>query len=53
MQSPPIFFYTLTLDFILALLVKVKGFNTIILVTFKYFKTVTFIPRKDIWSVED
>ena len=43
-------FYTLTLDFILALLTSEKGYDTIMSVTNKYTKRLTGIPGKAIWS---
>lgn len=52
-QSPPILFYMLTLDFILALPVIAEGFNAIMSVTCKYSKRVILIPGKGIWSAED
>lgn len=52
-QLPSIPFYTLTLDFILALSMTVEGFNAIMLVTCKYSKRVTLIPKQNTWSAKD
>ncbi len=52
-QSSPILFYTLTLDFILALPVTAEGFNAIMLVTYKYSKGVALIAGKETRSAKD
>ena len=51
-KSPPMRFFTLTLDFILVLPLTKQGFNAIILVTCKFSKQVTFIKGADTWSAE-
>ena len=52
-SSPPILFYTLTLDLILALPVALNSeFNAVMSVTCKYTKNVTLVPGKDTWSVK-
>lgn len=52
-ESPPVLFFTLTLDFVLVLLLTKKKFNAIISVTYKFSKRVTFIEGADTWSAED
>ena len=52
-QSPPVPFFTLTLDFILALPLSKEGFNALMSVTCKFSKRVTLIERKDTWTAED
>lgn len=49
-ESPPVPFHTLTLDFILALPETPEGFNTIMSVTDKFTKKVTFVPGKKNYS---
>ena len=39
-------FHTITLDFILGLPTTVEGFDTVMSVTDKFSKAVTFIPGK-------
>lgn len=51
-ESPPIPFFTLTLDFILAHLLSKENYNTIMSETCKFSKQVTLIEGADIWSVE-
>ena len=52
-KSPPVPFHTLTVDFILALLVSREGFNEVMSVTCKYLKRVTLVPGKDTWSEKE
>lgn len=52
-QSPPVLFFTLTLDFILALSLSPKGYNALMSVTCKFSKRITLVPGKDTWSVAD
>ena len=51
-EFPLVPFFTLTLDFVLALPVTKHGFNAIMSVICKFSKRVTFIKGADIWSVE-
>lgn len=52
-DSPPVPFHTITLDFILALPVSTnEDFNAVMSVTCKYSKRVTLIPGKDTWTAE-
>ena len=51
-ESPPVPFHTLTLDFILALPGSPEGFDTILSVTDKFTKRITCIPGKNTWSAE-
>ena len=50
---PPRSFYTITIDFILALPTFPKGFDSAMSVTDKYTKQVTFIARKIAWGAEE
>lgn len=52
-ESPPVFFFTLTLDFVLALLLNKEKFNAIMSLTCKFWKQVTLIPGANMWSAED
>lgn len=52
-QSPPVPFFTLTLDFVLALPISKEDFNALILVTCKFSTWVALIPGKDTWAAED
>lgn len=52
-HSPPVPFFTLTLDFILALPLAPEGYNTLMSVTCKFSKRVTLVPGKDTWSAAD
>lgn len=52
-KSLPVLFFILMLDFVLALLLTKKKFNTIILVTCRFLKRVTLIDGANIWSAED
>ena len=51
-ESTPVPFFTLTLDFVLALLLTRQGFNAIMSVTYKFSKRVTLIKGADTWSAE-
>lgn len=48
-QSSSVLFFTLTLDFVLTLLLLKEKYNTIILVTYKFSKWVTLIKGADTW----
>ena len=52
-QSPPVPFFTLTLDFVLALPMSKEGYNTLMLVTCKFSKRVTLIKGKDTFTAKD
>ena len=52
-ESPPVTFFTLTLDFVLALPLTKEKFNALMSVTCKFSKRVTLIPGADTWSAED
>lgn len=51
-ELPPIPFYTLILDFILALPLALGEFNTLMSVMCKFSKCITFIKGIDTWSIE-
>ena len=51
-ESPPVPFFTLTLDFMLALPLSKEKYNAIMSVTCKFSKRVTLIEGADTWSVE-
>lgn len=51
-KSPPISFFTLTLDFVFALPLTMQDFNAIMSVICKFLKQVTLIKGADTWSVE-
>ena len=51
-ESPPVPFFTLTLDFVLVLLPSKEGYNAIISVTCKFSKRVTLVEDADIWPAE-
>ena len=51
-KSPPMPFFILTLDFVLALPLSKQGFNAIMLVTCKFSKRVTPIEGADTWSTD-
>ena len=53
MQSPPVPFFSLTLDFVLAFPLTKEKFNAIMSVICKFSKRVTLIEGADTWSVED
>lgn len=48
-ESPPVPFYILTLDFILALLLTSGGFIALMLVIYKFSKHIIFIEGIDTW----
>ena len=53
-ESPPVPFYTITIDFILSLPPAVmKGYDIAILITCKFIKRVTIVSRKSIWKARD
>ena len=52
-HSPPVLFFTLTFDFILALSLSPEGYNALMSVTCKFSKRVTLVPGKDTWSAAD
>ena len=52
-QSPSVPFFTLTLDFVFALLVSKEGYNVLILVTCKFSKRVILIKSKDTFTAEE
>lgn len=52
-QSSPVPFFTLTLDFVLALPLTKEKFNAIMSVTCKFSKRVTLIKGANTWSAED
>lgn len=45
-QSPPVPFFTLTLDFVLALPLSVEGYNALMLVTCKFSKTSSYLLKE-------
>ena len=51
-ESPPVPFFTLTLDFVLALSLSKEGYNAIMSVTCKFSKRVTLVEDADTWSAE-
>ena len=51
-ESPPVPFFTLTLDFVLTLPLLKESHNAIMLVTCKFSKRVTLIEGADTWSAE-
>ncbi len=51
-ESPPVPFFTLTLDFVLALPLSKEGYNAIMSVTCKFSKRVTLMEGADTWSAE-
>ena len=52
-ESPPVLFYTITIDFILSLLTSVKGFDMAIPVIYKFIKRVIVIFNKLIWIAKE
>ena len=52
-QSPPIPFHTLTLDFIMALPLSAEGFDSTMTVTDKFLKRATYIPGAATWKAAD
>ena len=51
--TPPSPFYTITIDFILALPESSEGWNYALSVTDKVSKRVTFVAGKDTWTAKD
>lgn len=51
-ELPPIPFFILTLDFVLALPLSKEGFNAIMSVTCKFSKQVTLVEDANTWSAE-
>ncbi len=51
-KSPPVPFFTLTLDFVLALPLSKGDYNALMSVTCKFSKRITLIEGADTWSVE-
>lgn len=51
-ESPPVPFFTLTLDFILALPTSKEGYNALMSVTCKFSKRVTLIEGVDTWTAD-
>ncbi len=51
-ESPPVPFITLTLDFVLALPLSKERYNAIMSVTCKFSKRVTLVEGADIWSAK-
>lgn len=51
-ESPPVPFFILTLDFVLTLSLSKKKYNAIISVTCKFSKQVTLIEGADTWLAE-
>ena len=51
-KSPPVPFFTLTLDFVLVFPLSKEKYNAIISVTYKLSKRVTLIEGTDTWSAE-
>ena len=51
-ESPPVLFFTLTLDFVLALPLFKRDHNALISVTCKFTKRITLIKGADTWSAE-
>ena len=52
-ESPPVPFHTITIDFILALPLSEEGFDNAMSVTCKFTKRVTIAPGKTTWSARD
>ncbi len=52
-HSPPVPFFTLTLDFILALPLTADEYNALMSVTCKFSKRVTLIEGKDTWTAKE
>lgn len=51
-ESPPVPFFTPTLDFVLALPVSKEGYNALMSVTCKFSKRITLIEGVDTWTAE-
>ena len=53
-QSPPVPFHTVTIDFILALPPsETEWYDVAMSVTYKYSKRITVIPGKATWAAKD
>lgn len=51
--TPPSPFYTITIDFILALPESSEGLNCALSVTDKFSKRIIFVPGKDTWKAKE
>lgn len=51
--TPPTLFYTITIDFILALPETNDGLNCALSITDKFSKRITFVTGKDTWKAKD
>lgn len=51
--TPPVPFYMITIDFILALPESKDGWNCVLSVTDKFSKRITFVPGKNTWKTAD
>ena len=51
-ESPPIPFFILTLDFVLAMPVSKEGYNVLMSVTCKFSKRITLIEGVDTWTAK-
>ena len=52
-ETLPVPYYTLTLDFVLYLPESQKGYNVILSVTDKFTKGITCIPGKSTWTAAE
>ena len=52
-ESPPVPFHTITIDFILSLPTSEEGFDMAMPVTCKFTKRVTIVPGKSTWTARD
>ena len=52
-EAPPVPFYIIAIDFILALPNAQSGHDTLLTITCKFSKKVTFIPGFGTWSAKD
>ena len=52
-ESPPVPFHTITIDFILSLPTSAEGFDMAMPVTCKFTKRVTIVPGKSTWSAKE
>ena len=52
-ETPPVPYHTLTLDFVLALPESQEGYNAILSVTDKFTKGITNIPGKTTWTAAE
>ena len=51
--TPPSPFYTITIDFILAIPESTEGFNCALSIIDKFSKRITFVPGMDTWRAKD